>query len=58
MPKRYLTVDVATAAVERLDWTFATFERVYISYSAGKVPTLLHLAARAARMRASGSVSS
>ena len=50
MPKRYLDVDVNTAAVERLDWVFATFERAYVSYSAGKDSTvLLHLAARAAR---------
>ena len=50
MPKRYSETDVCTAAEERLAWTFATFERVYISYSAGKDSTvLLHLAAREAR---------
>ena len=50
VPKHYLTVDVNDAAVERCDWVFATFERAYVSYSAGKDSTvLLHIAARAAR---------
>ena len=50
MPKHYLTVDVNAAAVEQCDWVFATFERAYVSYSAGKDSTvLLHIAARAAR---------
>ena len=59
MPKRYLAVDVNTAAVERLDWVFATFERAYVSYSAGKDSTvLLHLAAWRPGRQVSGSASS
>lgn len=52
MPKRYLPIDVNEAALARVEWTFDTFERVYLSYSAGKDSTvLLHLAAREARKR-------
>lgn len=52
MPKRYLTCDVLEAAEERTRWTFDTFDRVYLSYSAGKDSTvMLHLAAREARRR-------
>lgn len=50
MPKRYLDIDVLTAAEQRIAWTFATFPRVYLSYSAGKDSTvMLHLAARHAK---------
>jgi predicted phosphoadenosine phosphosulfate sulfurtransferase len=50
MPKRYLDCNVLEAAEERIRWTFATFPRVYLSYSAGKDSTvMLHLAAREAR---------
>lgn len=44
MPKRFLSIDVLTAARERIAWTFDTFERVYVSFSAGKDSTvMLHL---------------
>lgn len=52
MPKRYLDVDVLTAAQARIEWTFDTFEKVYLSYSAGKDSTvMLHLTAIEARRR-------
>lgn len=52
MPKRYLDCDVLEAAQSRIGWTFDTYERVYLSYSAGKDSTvMLHLAAREARRR-------
>lgn len=52
MPKRYLTSNVLEAAQDRIRWTFDQFERVYLSYSAGKDSTvMLHLAAREARRR-------
>jgi predicted phosphoadenosine phosphosulfate sulfurtransferase len=52
MPKRYLSIDVETAARQRIAWTFDTFDKVYVSYSAGKDSTvLLHLVAEEARRR-------
>jgi len=52
MPKRYLTSNVLEAAGERIAWTFDRFDRVYLSYSAGKDSTvMLHLAATEARKR-------
>ena len=52
MAKRYLEIDVLTAARQRIEWTFDTFDRVYLSYSAGKDSTvMLHLAALEARKR-------
>ncbi len=40
------------AARERVSWTFDTFERVYVSYSAGKDSTvMLHIVAEEARKR-------
>lgn len=52
MPKHYLECDVLTAAIERTEWIFDNFDRVYLSYSAGKDSTLmLHLAATEARKR-------
>lgn len=52
MPKRYLDCDVLAAAEERICWTFDNFERVYLSYSAGKDSTVMfHLAALEARRR-------
>ena len=52
MPKRYLACNVLQAAEERIRWTFDTFDRVYLSYSAGKDSTvMLHLAAQEARRR-------
>lgn len=45
MPKRRLGIDVLTAARQRVEWTFDNFERVYVSFSAGKDSTvMLHLA--------------
>jgi predicted phosphoadenosine phosphosulfate sulfurtransferase len=44
MPKRSLGIDVLTAAKQRIGWTFDHFERVYVSFSAGKDSTvMLHL---------------
>jgi predicted phosphoadenosine phosphosulfate sulfurtransferase len=44
MPKRGLGKDVLTVAKERISWTFDNFEKIYISYSAGKDSTvMLHL---------------
>lgn len=52
MPKRKLGMDVLTAARERISWTFDNFERVYLSFSAGKDSTvMLHLVAEEATRR-------
>lgn len=52
MPKKKLGTDVLTAAIERIKWTFDNFERVYLSFSAGKDSTvMLHLVAEEARKR-------
>lgn len=52
MSKRKLTQNVLQAAQERIAWTFDTFERIYVSYSAGKDSTvMLHLVAEEARKR-------
>lgn len=52
MPKRKLSIDVLTAARERIYWTFENFDRVYVSFSAGKDSTvMLHLVAEEARSR-------
>lgn len=34
--KKYIGIDVYSAAVKRLDFIFANFERIYISFSGGK----------------------
>ena len=50
--KRYLDKDVLTAARGRIAETFDLFERVYVSFSAGKDSTvMLHLVAEEARRR-------
>jgi predicted phosphoadenosine phosphosulfate sulfurtransferase len=50
--KRPLGVDVLTAARERIAWVFDNFERVCVSFSAGKDSTVLaYLAADEARAR-------
>ncbi len=50
MAKRGLGIDVYSAAIERTHWAFDTFERVYLSFSAGKDSTvMLHIAAQIAR---------
>lgn len=52
MPKAPLGMDVLTAARERISWTFDNFERVYVSFSAGKDSTvMLHLVEDEARKR-------
>jgi predicted phosphoadenosine phosphosulfate sulfurtransferase len=52
MPKRYLEIDVLTAAKERIAWTFDNFEKVYVSFSGGKDSTvMLHLVADEAKKR-------
>lgn len=52
MPKRFLNTDVLTAARERIAWTFDTFKRISLSFSAGKDSTvMLHLVAEEARKR-------
>lgn len=52
MPKRPLGIDVLTAARQRVAWTFDTFEKIYISFSAGKDSTvMLHLVMEEAKRR-------
>lgn len=52
MDKRYLGIDVLTAAQERVAYVFAHFERIYLSFSGGKDSTvMLHLVADEARKR-------
>ena len=44
MPKTPLGMDVYTAAMQRVEWAFDTFECIYVSFSAGKDSTvMLHL---------------
>lgn len=52
MAKKGLRINVLDAARERISWTFDTFEKVYVSFSAGKDSTvMLHLVAEEARKR-------
>jgi predicted phosphoadenosine phosphosulfate sulfurtransferase len=52
MAKTKLGISVLQAAQERISWTFDNFERVYLSFSAGKDSTvMLHLVAAEARRR-------
>lgn len=52
MPKLGLGINVYDAAVERTKWTFDNFDRVYLSFSAGKDSTvMIHIAAKEARER-------
>lgn len=52
MPKTYMDIDVESAAIDRIRWTFDTFERIYLSFSAGKdSTTMLHMVAEEARRR-------
>lgn len=52
MSKTILGMNVLEAARERISWTFDAFERVYLSFSAGKDSTvMLHLVADEARKR-------
>lgn len=44
MSKRYLDVDVLSAARQRISWAFDTFTKIYVSFSGGKDSTvMLHL---------------
>lgn len=50
MPKIGLNKNVLDASIERIEYTFENFERVYLSFSAGKDSTImLHLVADVAR---------
>lgn len=52
MPKIKLGMDVLTAAQERIEFTFDNFEKIYISFSAGKDSTvMLHLVMEEAKKR-------
>jgi predicted phosphoadenosine phosphosulfate sulfurtransferase len=52
MGKNRLGVNVFEASKERIDWTFDNFERIYLSFSAGKDSTvMLHLVAQEAIKR-------
>lgn len=52
MPKRGLGSNVYDEAQARTEWTFDNFNRVYLSFSAGKDSTvMLHIAAKEARKR-------
>jgi predicted phosphoadenosine phosphosulfate sulfurtransferase len=52
MPKRYFEQDVLSAAEERISYLFDNFERLYVSFSAGKDSTvMLHLVEKEARKR-------
>lgn len=52
MSKIGLGIDVYSAAVERIEWVFDSFEKVYLSFSAGKDSTvMLHMAADIARKK-------
>lgn len=58
MSKRYLDIDVYTAAVDRLDLIFERFERIYVSFSGGKDSgLLLHLALECAARHKRGKLS-
>lgn len=44
MPKKYIGIDVYTAAQDRIAWTFDNFSRISVSYSGGKDSTvMLHM---------------
>ena len=52
MPKIGLGKNVYDASIERIEYTFDNFERVYCSFSAGKDSTImLHLIAEVAKRR-------
>lgn len=52
MPKYQLKNNVLQESIERMKWTFDNFERVYLSFSAGKDSTvMLHLAMDEAKRR-------
>lgn len=52
MPKIKLGLNVYEAAKQRIEWTFDNFEKIYLSFSAGKDSTvMLHMALDEARKR-------
>jgi predicted phosphoadenosine phosphosulfate sulfurtransferase len=52
MPKVGIGKDVYTACVERIEWTFDTFEKVYLSFSGGKdSTTMMHMVMKEAIKR-------
>ena len=52
MPKLRLDINVYQAAQERVKWTFDNFEKVYLSFSAGKDSTImLHITMDEAKKR-------
>lgn len=52
MPKRNLGLNVFEAAKQRIAWTFDNFEKVYLSFSAGKDSTvMLHMVLDEAKLR-------
>jgi predicted phosphoadenosine phosphosulfate sulfurtransferase len=52
MPKKGLGLDVFEAAKERISFTFDNFDRIYLSFSAGKDSTvMLHMVAEEAKRR-------
>lgn len=52
MPKKALKDNVFKAAQKRISWTFDNFEKIYVSFSAGKDSTvMLHMVAEEARKR-------
>ena len=52
MGKLGLGKNVYDASLERIEWTFDNFEKIYLSFSAGKDSTvMLHLAMIEAKKR-------
>lgn len=50
--KKYLGIDVLSAAQKRISWAFDSFEKLYVSFSGGKDSTvMLHLVANEAIKR-------
>ena len=52
MAKLGLGINVHDESINRIKWTFDNFERIYLSFSAGKDSTvMLHLVAQEAQKR-------
>ena len=43
MPKNKLGISVYQAAIDRISWTFDNFEKIYVSFSAGKDSTTMFM---------------